>query len=47
MSLAKIPSRTDYVDEVYKTLINAISAGNLKSFNIIKKVALYPRACII
>jgi DNA-binding GntR family transcriptional regulator len=29
MSLAKIPSRTDYVDEVYKTLINAISAGKL------------------
>lgn len=29
MSLAKIPSRTDYVDEVYKTLIDAISAGKL------------------
>ena len=29
MSLAKIPSRTDYVDEVYKTLLDAISAGKL------------------
>lgn len=29
MSLAKIPSRTDYVDEVYKSLLNAISAGVL------------------
>lgn len=29
MSLAKIPSRTDYVDEVYKTLVDAISAGTL------------------
>jgi DNA-binding GntR family transcriptional regulator len=29
MSLTKIPSRTDYVDEVYKSLLNAISAGVL------------------
>lgn len=29
MSLAKIPGRTDYVDAVYKTLLNAISAGTL------------------
>lgn len=29
MSLAKIPSRTDYVDEVYKSLLDAISAGTL------------------
>ena len=29
MSFAKIPSRTDYVDEVYKTLLDAISAGKL------------------
>jgi DNA-binding GntR family transcriptional regulator len=27
--LAKIPSRTDYVDEVYKTLLDAISSGKL------------------
>ena len=29
MSLTKIPTRTDYVDEVYKTLLDAISAGKL------------------
>ena len=29
MSLAKIPNRTDYVDEVYKSLLDAISAGVL------------------
>ena len=29
MNLAKISSRTDYVDEVYKTLLDAISAGTL------------------
>lgn len=29
MSLTKIPSRTDYVDEVYKTLLDAISVGTL------------------
>ncbi|MBU3587858.1 GntR family transcriptional regulator [Polynucleobacter sp. 31A-FELB] len=29
MALAKIPSRTNYVDEVYKTLLGAISAGSL------------------
>jgi DNA-binding GntR family transcriptional regulator len=29
MSLAKIPNRTDYVDEIYKSLLNAISAGVL------------------
>ena len=29
MSLAKIPGRTDYVDTVYKTLLDAISAGTL------------------
>jgi DNA-binding GntR family transcriptional regulator len=29
MSLAKIPNRTDYVDEVYKSLLDAISAGTL------------------
>ncbi len=29
MSLAKIPGRTDYVDAVYKTLLDAISAGTL------------------
>jgi DNA-binding GntR family transcriptional regulator len=29
MSLAKIPNRTDYVDEVYKSLLDAISAGIL------------------
>lgn len=29
MSLAKIPMRTDYVDTVYKTLLDAISAGTL------------------
>lgn len=29
MSLAKIPGRTDYVDVVYKTLLDAISAGTL------------------
>lgn len=29
MGLAKIPSRTDYVDTVYKTLLDAISAGTL------------------
>ena len=29
MSLTKIPSRTDYVDEVYKTLLDAISIGTL------------------
>lgn len=29
MSLAKIPGRTDYVDAVYKTLLDAISAGKL------------------
>lgn len=29
MNLAKIPSRTDYVDEVYKTLLDAISVGKL------------------
>jgi DNA-binding GntR family transcriptional regulator len=29
MNFAKIPSRTDYVDEVYKTLLDAISAGDL------------------
>ncbi|MBA4195004.1 MAG: GntR family transcriptional regulator [Comamonadaceae bacterium] len=29
MNLARISSRTDYVDEVYKTLLDAISAGTL------------------
>jgi DNA-binding GntR family transcriptional regulator len=29
MSLAKIPNRTDYVDEVYKSLLDAISTGVL------------------
>lgn len=29
MQLAKIPARTDYVDEVYKSLLDAISAGVL------------------
>ncbi|PIT75443.1 GntR family transcriptional regulator [Limnohabitans sp. B9-3] len=29
MSLAKIPNRTDFVDEVYKSLLDAISAGTL------------------
>lgn len=29
MALAKIPSRTNYVDEVYKALLGAISAGSL------------------
>ncbi len=29
MSLAKVRSRTDYVDEVYKTLLDAISDGTL------------------
>ena len=29
MSLAKIPGRTDYVDSVYKALLDAISAGKL------------------
>lgn len=29
MSLTKIPSRTDYVDEVYKSLLDAISTGTL------------------
>lgn len=29
MSLVKIPNRTDYVDEVYKSLLDAISAGVL------------------
>ncbi len=29
MTLTQIPSRTDYVDEVYKTLLDAISAGTL------------------
>jgi len=29
MSLAKIPNRTDFVDEIYKSLLNAISAGVL------------------
>lgn len=29
MSLAKIPGRTDYVDAVYKALLDAISAGKL------------------
>ncbi len=29
MSLAKIPSRTDYVDEVYRALLDAISDGTL------------------
>lgn len=29
MSLAKIPNRTDYVDKVYKSLLDAISAGVL------------------
>ena len=29
MILAKVPSRTDYVDEVYRTLLNAISDGTL------------------
>jgi DNA-binding GntR family transcriptional regulator len=29
MSLTKIPSRTDYVDEVYKSLLDAISVGTL------------------
>lgn len=30
MSLAKIPVRTDYVDEVYKVLLDAISDGSLE-----------------
>jgi len=29
MGLSRIPARTDYVDEVYKTLLDAISAGTL------------------
>ena len=29
MSLEKIPNRTDYVDVVYKSLLDAISAGVL------------------
>ena len=29
MNLAKLPNRTDYVDEVYKSLLDAISAGVL------------------
>lgn len=29
MGLAKIPNRTDFVDEVYKSLLDAISAGTL------------------
>ena len=29
MILAKVPSRTDYVDEVYRTLLDAISDGTL------------------
>ena len=29
MTLAKVPSRTDYVDEVYRTLLDAISDGTL------------------
>lgn len=29
MGLSRIPTRTDYVDEVYKTLLDAISAGTL------------------
>lgn len=29
MNLAKVPSRTDYVDEVYRTLLDAISDGTL------------------
>lgn len=29
MILAKLPSRTDYVDEVYRTLLDAISDGTL------------------
>jgi DNA-binding GntR family transcriptional regulator len=29
LSLAKIPSRTDYVDEVYRALLDAISDGTL------------------
>jgi DNA-binding GntR family transcriptional regulator len=29
MSLAKIPTRTDFVDAVYKSLLDAISAGTL------------------
>ena len=29
MVLAKLPSRTDYVDEVYRALLDAISDGTL------------------
>ena len=29
MSLSKIPARTDYVDEVYKALLDAITTGAL------------------
>ena len=29
MTLAKVPARTDYVDQVYRTLLDAISDGTL------------------
>lgn len=37
MSLAKIPSRTDYVDGVYQTLLDAISDGTLAPGERIKQ----------